>query len=113
VGVKVGSQEVERFNLGQRIVAVVALGAVLLLVGSYFTSPVPFTGWTGYAPLTAVPLARLYAARDGLAPVANLFVWFGLVLAWGGGSLLLLRGELHRRRAPGGPADTSPRGTGD
>jgi hypothetical protein len=85
--------------VGQRIVAVVALGAILLLAGAYLTAPVPFTGWTGYAPLQGVPALR-EIARDGLGPVQNLFVWFGLVLGWCAGSLLLLQG---RRRGQGPP----------
>lgn len=95
----------ERLNLGQRIVAVVALGAILWLVGAYLTAPVPFTGWTAYAPLESVPVLQREMARDGLVPVANLFVWFGLVLGWCTGSLLLLHGRLRRlhgeRSVPG------------
>lgn len=92
----------ERLNLAQRVVAVVALAAILWLVGAYLTAPVPFVGWTGYAPLESGPLGRLYMARDGLAPVVNLFVGFGLVLAWCAGSFLLLR----RGRRPT-PADAA------
>lgn len=93
------AEEPRGSNLAQRIVAVVALAAILWLVGAYLTSPVPFTGWTGYAPLQTA-LARVYVARDGLAPVANLFVWFGLVLGWVAGSLLLLRGPVRGRVSP-------------
>lgn len=104
----VGSASVDRFNVGQRVVAVVALGAIFLLVGAYLTAPVPFTGWVGYAPLQSVSALRREIARDGLVPVANLFVWFGLVLGWCGGSLLLLRGELRRGRPlPGEAVDAA------
>lgn len=99
----VGSAVVERLNLAQRIVAVAALAAILWLVGSYLTSPVPFSGWIAYAPLTEGPLSRLVVARDGLAPVANLFVWFGLVLGWAAGSFVLLGGLRARRRSAGLP----------
>ena len=102
----------ERLNLAQRIVAVVALAAILGLVGAYLTAPVPFIGWVGYAPLSSgiAPLHGLDIARDGLAPVANLFVWFALVLGWAAGALLLLRGPL--RRQPG-PVDAGTPPTGD
>lgn len=104
----------ERFNLAQRVVAVVALGAAFLLVGTYLTSVGPFTGWTGYAPLTAGPISRFYVARDGLVPVANFFVWLGLVLGWCAGSLLLFRGPLRRSRlASGESVDARSPPTGD
>jgi hypothetical protein len=90
-----------RMNLGQRIAGVVALAAILWLVGAYLTAPVPFTGWVAYAPLSEATFSRLVVARDGLVPVANLFVWFGLVLAWFAGALLLLRSPLVARRAQG------------
>jgi uncharacterized membrane protein YciS (DUF1049 family) len=90
---------VDRLNLGQRVVIVVALGVVLVLVGRYLTAPVPFTGWIAYAPLTASTLpGRLFAARDGLGHIANFFVWLGLVLAWCAASLALLRTPLRQRR---------------
>jgi hypothetical protein len=75
-----------RSNVAQRVVAVIALGAVLWLVGSYLTSAAPLTGWTGYAPLRAV-----FPARDGLSSVENLFVWIGIILGWLAASVHLLR----------------------
>lgn len=94
-------------SMGQRVVAVVALAAVLWLVGAYLTSPAgrPITGWTGYAPLSAVPMGP----RDGLEPLANLFVWFGLVLGWLVGSLMILRPRSERRREAGLAVPSSPR----
>lgn|GEM_PF-3485755 len=92
------------WNLAQRVVGVVALGAVLWLVGAYLTAPVPFTGWVAYAPLSSGPLrSQLVVARDGLVPLGNLFVWLGLVLAWLAGSLFVLRSG--RRRSSSGGAD--------
>jgi hypothetical protein len=87
-----------RMNLGQRIVGVVALAAILWFVGAYLTAPVPFTGWVGYAPLSDGTFSRLVVARDGLVPVANLFVWFGLVLGWFAGALLMLRSPMRAAR---------------
>lgn len=96
----------DRLNLGQRIAAVVGLAAIFWLIGIYLTSPVPFTGWVAYAPLSnpGATFSRLSVARDGLAPVANLFVWFALVLAWFAGSFLLLR------RPPGAGRASPSRG---
>jgi heme/copper-type cytochrome/quinol oxidase subunit 1 len=104
-------------SVARRVVGVVALAAVLWLVGAYLTSPAgrPITGWTGYAPLSVVPMAP----RDGLEPLANLFVWFGLVLAWLAGSLVILRPGVQRRRdtdrPPPGPGavDAGARAAGD
>lgn len=109
-----------RFNLAQRIVTVVTLASILWLVGSYLTSPVPFTGWVGYAPLASAAFrpATLVVARDGLAPVANLFVWFGLVLAWSAGALFVFSGTRRRpHQDPDAPAgatvDAGSPATGD
>lgn len=82
-----------RPNVAQRVVAVVALGAVLWFVGSYLTSATSFTGWTGYAPLQAA-----FPAHDRLSSVGNLFVWIALVIGWFIVSVFLLRSRAHTGR---------------
>lgn len=73
---------------GQRLVVVVAWGAALYFVGQYVTGGArPLTGWTGYAPLQAVPVST----RFGLTSFGSLLVWLGLVVLWAVGALLLLR----------------------
>jgi hypothetical protein len=85
---------VSRFNTAQRIVATIAWGLALLLVGGYVTSASPFSGWTGYAPLSARAVySALGPSRFGLNALGDLFVWLGIVVVWLGGALLLLRGR--------------------
>ena len=73
-------------NRAQRVVLVVALGAVLVVVGWWTTSPSPVTGWTGYAPLTSSPLVT-----GGLHLWVRAVIWLILIGAWTGTSLVLLR----------------------
>ena len=84
-------------HVAERIVVVLALGAVLLAVGVYLTTPRGPFGWFAYAPL-AQRVGLYYAdlPRDGLTPLGNLFVWLGLILGWCAGSLVALRVRLTR-----------------
>ena len=71
---------VKRLSLGQRIVAVVAFGAICLATGwwvaaDYGTAGYA-TGWTGYAPLAP-------RSSNVLSPTDLLVVWIGLALIWG------------------------------
>lgn len=82
---------VTRLSLGQRIVVIVALALALAVVGAYITnlgsSPAQF-GWFGYAPLTK---ASFPLDQPDLSSWEQLLVWLGLIGAWAGSSLLLLR----------------------
>jgi heme/copper-type cytochrome/quinol oxidase subunit 1 len=95
--------------MAQRVVLVVALGAVFYFVGSYLTggTRIP-TGWTGYAPLQAVPLV----SRAGLSGTGSLLLWLVLVLVWTGASLTLLRPRRGRPPAAEVDADNAVRETG-
>ena len=73
-------------NRAQRVVLVVALGAVLVVVGWWTTSPSPVTGWTGYAPLSSGPLVT-----GGPHLWVRAVIWLILIGAWTGTSLVLLR----------------------
>ncbi len=73
-------------NRAQRVVLVIALGATLAVVGWWITSPSPFTGWTGYAPLTSGPLVT-----GGLHLWVRAVIWLALIGAWTATSLTLLR----------------------
>jgi len=77
-------------NRGQGIVAVVGWALVLWFVGSFVSTlgaPGAF-GWVAYAPLS-------HAVYSGpgltLTPLEDLLLWLGLVVAWVGGSMLVLR----------------------
>lgn len=82
-----------RLGFGQRVVIVIALGVALTLAGHFITSLGGRSGWYAYSPLTA----SVYP-RPGLLPGwARLLIWLGLLAAWTGASLYLLRA----RPAPG------------
>ncbi len=84
-------------NHAQRVVLVVALGAVLVVVGWWATSLSPNTGWTGYAPLTSGPLVT-----RGLHLWVRAVIWLILIGTWTITSLALLR-------SPGAPGtDAAP-----
>lgn len=79
---------VRSLNLAQRVVLVVALGAVLYLLGSYLTGGAHLaTGWTGYAPLQSAAVV----SRAGLNGAASLVLWLFLVGIWAAASLAILR----------------------
>ena len=72
-------------NLGQRIVAIIALAAVFRVVGGYFVSRnAPSGGWFNYVPLSGVP-----AFSTGWSLGATLVSVF-LIAAWGAFSIWLL-----------------------
>jgi hypothetical protein len=78
---------VNRFNRGQRIVAVVGLGVALWFVGEYVTTLGNPLGVIAYAPLSKAVGPLGYS----LTSLERLLVWLGLVIAWVIGSALLLR----------------------
>ena len=76
-----------RLTLRQRVVLVVALGAVLWVLGDWVieqSNPFIGTGWTAYAPL------RVF---NGIAlrPWAQAVLWLGLIVVWTIAALLILR----------------------
>jgi formate-dependent nitrite reductase membrane component NrfD len=81
---------IDKLSKTQRVVVVVALGAVFLAVGSYLVSlgqPGIAVGRTGSAPLTAPSVGR-----PGWVP---LVVWLILTGLWAVVSIRLLRPSSH------------------
>jgi heme/copper-type cytochrome/quinol oxidase subunit 1 len=86
-----------KLNLGQRIVAIISLAALLRVVGDYIVSPnPPDGGWFNYVPLSDVP-------SFSRASLGAVFVWALLIAAWAIASIWLL-GLSHNRSA--GTPDT-------
>ena len=86
-------------SFAQRVVLVVALGLFLLGSGEVTLSwwqygRVRLTGWTGYAPLTSVPFARV-----SLHPWVVVTYWTVLIALWAAASLVLL-GPIEKPREP-------------
>jgi len=79
---------VRRLNFPQRVVVVAALGAGLGFFGLWLTTPGPFTGWTGYTPLTSTAIYG--SPGGGLHPWVRLVVWLALIVIWVLVSLWLL-----------------------
>jgi hypothetical protein len=78
-----------RLNLGQRIVLVVALGAVLRTVGSYTVNRRAANGdWFSYMPLTEAPYVP--ALDPGWHPIPAALLWIALILVWALASVWLL-----------------------
>jgi hypothetical protein len=81
---------IDKLSRAQRIVVAVALGAVLMELGSYLPSlgqrGIAF-GWVGYAPLTA-PV-------DGWPDWLRLVLWLALTGIWAVVSIRLLRPSKH------------------
>jgi hypothetical protein len=73
-----------RLNRGQRIVAVVGIGAAIFFVGVYLSELGSFIGWVSSAPLARPP-------TRGLTSLEDLFLWLGLVALWVATSVFLLR----------------------
>jgi heme/copper-type cytochrome/quinol oxidase subunit 1 len=88
---------VRSVNLAQRVVLVIAFGAALYILGAYLTGGTRvLTGWTGYAPLQAVPLA----SRTGLSGTGSILLWLLFVTVWAAGSLMVLRTRRSSTRPP-------------
>jgi hypothetical protein len=73
-------------SLGQRIVAVVGLGGVLLYLGNYLVYLWGYypTRWTGYAPLTEA---------IGTTAAKQLLIRGGLTVVWIVFSMVILRSK--------------------
>ena len=81
-------RRLEVLNLGQRIVLVVALAAVLRTVGGY---TIHRREWPGGALLESAPLG-LYAhgGDPGWHPILAALIWIALIVVWAVGSVWLL-----------------------
>jgi hypothetical protein len=85
-----------RLALRQRVVLVVALGAVLWVFGDWVieqSSPGIGTGWTSYAPLSVFSGIELH-------PWAQAVLWLGLIVVWTIAALLILRESKPKVEAP-------------
>ena len=87
----------------QRVVIVIAIGAVLLILGDWITDRRGTGGWFGYAPLTQVGVVPS-SLSPGLATAVHLAV----VVVWAAASLWLLGGGQRPQSidAPSPPAST-------
>jgi heme/copper-type cytochrome/quinol oxidase subunit 1 len=75
----------DRLNLGQRIIIVIALAGVITLIGDWATGAGTVYGWVAYAPLSRAAGPSWFAShwRD--------LYWILMVLVWAGASLLVMR----------------------
>jgi hypothetical protein len=95
----------DRLNMAQRIVVVVALGLAFGAIGSYLDSlgNMGVTGWTGYAPLTL--------PHTGLAGWLRLLIWLVLIGLWAAAATRVLRpapeDAPEEQPAPAGPSRAS------
>ena len=80
-----------RLSLGQRIVLVTGLAAVLIVIAGFLTAADTLIGWTGYAPLSVS--SREFLVPGGLPAYARLLVWLAAVVMWVAGSLPLMAGR--------------------
>lgn len=89
----------DRLTTAQRIVVVVALGLAFAVLGSFLDNlgTMPFTGWTGYAPLSRAP----FLVDTGLPGWLQLFIWLVLIGGWAVAAIRVLR------PAPAEPPATS------
>ncbi len=90
-------RRLEVLNLGQRVVLVVALAAVLQTVGGY---TVHRREWPGGALSRSTSLGLyVYGGDPGWHPVPAALVWIALIVVWALASIWLL--GLPRRTAAG------------
>ena len=78
----------DRLNLAQRIVLVIALAVALQILGVYIVTlgKGSVFGWTAYAPLTQ----SLNIPNPGLPIWGRLLVWLGLIGIWTLGAVWML-----------------------
>src|SRR5664280_2435034 len=81
------------FNIRQRAVVVVGIGAGLLFFGSWLTTRGQGgSGWVAYAPLTNTINASDLPG-PGLHPWVRLLIWLALITAWVVVGVVLLRSQ--------------------
>ncbi len=76
----------DRLALRQRVVVVVALGAVALVIGLWVTALNQPGGWFGYAPGTFVRAG----SPSGTSVTGIALAWLALVAVWAAASVALL-----------------------
>ena len=82
-------KRIDRLPLRLRVILVVALGAVLLIVGRWITDRrASDGGWFGYAPNTTVAYVP-----GGMRPGVAALIHVALVVVWAGVSFRLLRAD--------------------
>jgi hypothetical protein len=79
----------DRLNLGQRIVLVIALGVFVYILGFWLSvvNKHLLTGWVAYSPLTNPTTGE----PGGLTVGQSVLVWTGLAIVWLILSLVVLR----------------------
>ena len=77
---------IDRLNMAQRVVVVVALGLALGIVASYLTAVGVRTGWYAYAPLSW----QLQAPGIGGPGWLRLIIWLAALSLWALTSLRVL-----------------------
>jgi len=79
---------IDRLNMAQRVVIVVALGIALAAVGLYLTGlGSPRFGWFTYSPLAT----GVGPPGTGLPAWLRLIIWLGLTGIWASASVVVLR----------------------
>jgi len=79
---------IDRLNMAQRVVIVVAIGIALAVVGRYLVSlGSPRFGWYAYSPLTN----RIESPGTGLPGWLRLVIWLGMTGIWALASVIVLR----------------------
>jgi hypothetical protein len=68
-----------KLSQSQRVVIVVALGAIIFFCGEWITDVTTFTGWVAYAPLSGATSSVHH--RD-LTFGWVIWIWIGLTVAW-------------------------------
>jgi heme/copper-type cytochrome/quinol oxidase subunit 1 len=68
-----------KLSMGQRVVIVVALGAITFFLGEWITAVTTFTGWIAYAPLSG---ASSNVHHRDLTFGWVILIWIGLTIAW-------------------------------
>ena len=86
-----------RVNLGQRIVLIIALGAVLVVCGVWMTSAGNWNGSTLVSPFYVPNSGELVSGGSPPHPWVQAWIWFIFIAIWTVCSLYLLRGRSVRR----------------
>jgi heme/copper-type cytochrome/quinol oxidase subunit 1 len=91
------------FNIRQRIVVLIGVGAGLFFFGSWLTTRGEGgSGWVAYAPLSgAINTSDL--PGPGLRPWVRLLIWLALIVVWVVIGVVLLRSRPEEELS--GPVD--------
>jgi hypothetical protein len=75
-----------RLKLAQRLVAVIGLGVIFAIFGTWVTTLNTPLGWVAYAPLSATP-----EFPGAVAPWTRLLIWLALIGVWAMASGFIFR----------------------